>query len=126
MCSLEHDAVWRERSQAVLDRFCIRSVQLLHTPLTSHGDYSWYDAPSASLPTAISLAMICDGPPADIAGGRYGAIPLMRHRLRRGAVVLLDDAEREAEQEIAARWADELGCSVEICGGESPDARIAI
>jgi hypothetical protein len=40
--------------------------------------------------------------------------------------VLLDDAEREAEQEIAARWADELGCSVEICGDEKPYARIAI
>jgi hypothetical protein len=39
MCSLEHDAAWRQRAQAVLDRFRIRSVQLLHAPLKSHRDY---------------------------------------------------------------------------------------
>ncbi len=125
MCSLEHDAAWRERTQAVLDRFRIRSVQLWHAPLKSHGDFFWYDVPSASPPTTISL-MICDGPPADTPGGRYGAIPLMRHRLLRGAVVLLDDIEREAEQEIARRWADELGSSMEICGDEKRYARIAV
>jgi hypothetical protein len=104
MCSLEHDAAWRQRAQTVLDRFRIRSVQLLQAPLKSHGDYFWYDVPFASLPTTISL-MICDGPPADTPGGRYGAIPLMRHRLQHGAVVLPDDIVREAEQDIANRCA---------------------
>jgi hypothetical protein len=50
----------------------------------------------------------------------------MRHRLQRGAVVLLDDIEREAEQDIAARWADELGSGVEIFSKEKSYARIAV
>lgn len=125
MCSLEHKSLWRDRVQAVLDRYQIRSVQLLMAPLTSYGEFTWYGPPHGSLPIDISL-VICDGPPAGGPGGRYGAVPLMRERLRRGAVVLLDDAGRKEEREIASRWANELGAGMEIFGEEKPYARIAI
>ncbi|MGH8262470.1 MAG: hypothetical protein ACRET4_03245 [Steroidobacteraceae bacterium] len=125
LCSLEHNAAWCERVQAALDRYQIGSVQLLYAPLASFGDYAWYGAPWEALPSTISM-VICDGPPAGTPGGRYGAIPLMRDRLRRGAVVLLDDAGRAEERAIAARWATELGSGVEIHGEEKPYARIAV
>src|SRR5258705_9296254 len=122
LCSLEHNSEWCERVQAILDRYHINSVQLLYAPLASFGDYAWYGAQWEALPSTISL-VICDGPPAGTPGGRYGAVPLMRDRLKSGAVVLLDDAGREEERAIAARWATELGSGLEIHGQEKPYAR---
>lgn len=73
------------------------------SPLKDYGDFCWYDAPLESMPDSFSL-VICDGPPGATKGGRYGLVPFMRDRLRSGCVILLDDAEREEERTIAARW----------------------
>jgi len=125
MWSLEHDEFWHRRAQKALDRFRIRSVDLFHAPLTNYGDYSWYGVTGSLLPNSISL-VICDGPPSGTPGGRYGAVPFVRDRLQRGAVVLLDDAERAEEQAIATRWAEEFESDVEILGKTKPYARIVV
>ncbi|HZF15728.1 MAG TPA: hypothetical protein VE046_07280 [Steroidobacteraceae bacterium] len=124
LCSLEHDPDWRARVRAALVRFRIGCVRVVFAPLTDYGGYSWYGPDFEALPWDISL-VICDGPPADTPGGRYGAIPQIRERLLEGAVVLLDDAGRAEERRIVARWADELGRGFEIFGEEKPYARIA-
>jgi hypothetical protein len=64
--------------------------------------------------------VVCDGPPYDTKGGRYGLVPRMRERLQPGCVILLDDAYREQERAIARRWKAELGASFTILGATKP------
>ena len=39
---------------------------------------------------------------------RYPALPALADRLAADALVFLDDADREPEREIVARWAEEV------------------
>ena len=123
--SLEHSPVWAERVRGVLRRYGIANVDILVSDLRGYGQFSWYDPPLGSLPGDFSL-VVCDGPPGDTAGGRYGLLPVMRSRLKAGCIILLDDAHRPAEKEIAARWARELGTSFAIGGAEKPYAKLRV
>jgi hypothetical protein len=123
--SLEHHAEWRDRVRASLKEYAIGAAEVWYAPLSSYGDFCWYSAPLGALPQKFSL-VICDGPPADTPGGRYGLVPVMGERLQPGTVVLLDDAAREQEHAIANRWAHELDRRYEMLGAEKPYARIAI
>ena len=60
--------------------------------------------------------IVCDGPPGHTLGGRYGLLPIVGNRLRKGAVILLDDAERSEEQVALRRWAKEAGWEHTIKG----------
>jgi predicted O-methyltransferase YrrM len=117
--ALEHTPEWAARVQRYLNRYQLESVVLCSKPLKDYGDFCWYDAPLASMPDSFSL-VICDGPPGFTKGGRYGLVPLMKERLKPGCVILLDDAEREQERTIAARWQAELGASFETLGPNKP------
>jgi predicted O-methyltransferase YrrM len=78
------------------------------SPAAPHGyPGEWYDA--AGLPERIDLLLI-DGPPDWLAGGgaRGAAGPTLFHRLSPGGTVLLDDADRDGEREVAARWRREF------------------
>jgi hypothetical protein len=122
--SLEHHAIWAERARGVLGAYGIASVEIIVSDLRSYGAYSWYDPPLDLLPKNFSL-VVCDGPPWNTAGGRYGLLPVMRSRLKPGCIILLDDAHRTEEREIAARWAGELGTSFVIEGSDKQFARLS-
>lgn len=117
--TLEHNREWAERVGRYLKRYRIRSVRLCLTPLKNFGEFSWYTPPPESMPREFAL-VICDGPPGDTYGGRYGLLPVMRERLKPGAVILLDDAAREGEKAIASRWADEFGTVHKLHGTTKP------
>lgn len=123
--SLEHVPEWATTVQMHLDRYAIDSVVLCARPLKDYGDYSWYDPPIESMPPAFSL-VICDGPPASTKGGRYPLTTVLGSRLQVGTTVLLDDAHREPEVEIARRWKDELDARFEIIGSERPFIKMTI
>lgn len=89
--------------------------------LASYGDYTWYVPPLEQMPSGFGL-VICDGPPGDTLGGRYGMLPVMKTRLARHCVILLDDVQRPAEREVAERWARELGTTYRSVGMEKPFA----
>lgn len=122
--SLEHSPLWAEKVQKKLAKCRIGSVRLCLLPLRAFSDFSWYDVPLASMPE-FSL-VVCDGPPADTPGGRYGLLPVMKKKLKPDAVILLDDAARHDERIIAERWARELGTSFEILGSDKPYAVLAV
>ncbi len=64
----------------------------------------WYDLAVLEDLTAIDVLLV-DGPPTALrADIRYPSLPYFWKRLNAGAVLLLDDAAREAEQDIAHRW----------------------
>ena len=123
--SLEHDPVWADRARRVLRRYRIAGVEILVSDLRSYGAYSWYDPPLDILPKDFSL-VVCDGPPWDTPGGRYGLLPVMRSHLKPGCIILLDDANRAGEREIAERWARELATSFAIEGSNKMFARLSV
>ena len=106
--SLEHNEGWRERVIETLAVYDLVGNNVVHhAPLQSYGEYGWYTLP-ASLPTGVSL-IICDGPPADTNGGRFGVLPLLRERFAPACTILLDDASRLPGMNIIARWEDQAG-----------------
>jgi hypothetical protein len=120
--TLEHDDVWTEKVRGCLDRHRITSVQLLCVPLKDYGEYHWYSPPLSSMPMRFALA-VCDGPPGTTKGGRYGLMPVMGDRLA-GSTILLDDAGRAEEQEIAKRWSTERRAEYSMLGTKKPYIRM--
>ena len=50
----------------------------------------------------------------------------MKTRLTSGCVILLDDAGREDERAIAARWGSELGIPFHILGSSKPYLKMTL
>jgi predicted O-methyltransferase YrrM len=89
-------------------------VQVTHAPLTRvnvEGQaWMWYDTTTLDGIDEIDF-LVVDGPaqhnnPRRMA--RYPAMPLLYDKLAPGAVVVMDDTNREDERLIAERWADEF------------------
>jgi hypothetical protein len=123
--ALEHAPEWVTRVQTALNKYKFESVFLCSAPLYDYGDYCWYDIPLDSMPRSFSL-VICDGPPGNSKGGRYGLVPIMKKRLEPGCIILLDDAGREQELTILRRWEAELNASKVFCGYKSPYVELKV
>jgi hypothetical protein len=125
MWSLEHTEEWGDRVKKYLKRYRIDSVRMCVRSLKKYTGFSWYDPPLDSMPENFAL-MICDGPPGDTQGGRYGLAVIMKDRMRPDCVILLDDAEREEERSIAERWSRQLDAGYEIHGSCKPYIRLTL
>jgi hypothetical protein len=123
--SLESHSDSAIRVQRELDGYDIRSVSLVTRPLKEFGDFSWYDTRPDELPIQFTF-VVCDGPPSTTPGGRYGLVPILRSHLAPGARILLDDGNRDDEQRIAARWADELGARLVTHPARRPFIEIVV
>jgi hypothetical protein len=118
--SLEHMEEFRLKLKAELSRNKL-AADVVAAPIRSYGEFDWYTIPD-DLPKEFKL-VICDGPPSQTRGGRYGLLPVMRERIK-NALILLDDAERDDEKAIMLRWQEEFGYSV--CPLHSPDGTVAL
>lgn len=123
--ALEHMPEWGIRVRRCAERHQLRAVNLYTAPLRTYTGYAWYDPPLSRWPCDFSL-VVCDGPPADTLGGRYGLAPTMRGHLAPGCVILLDDAERELERSIALRWQAELDASQQFVDDAKPFIRLVV
>jgi hypothetical protein len=123
--ALEHLVHWSAKVDRCVVRHRLDAVRLCTVPLRSYGAYAWYDPPLAQMPGNFAL-VVCDGPPADTPGGRYGLVPVMRDHLAPGCMILLDDAVREQERAIARRWQAALGASHQIIGSDKPFIRMVV
>lgn len=124
MYSLEHEPKWATRVQKYLRKYRINSVSMCVAPIRSYGDFDWYSLPSIqTIPPRLSL-VICDGPPGNTRGGRYGLVPVMLEKLREDCIVLLDDGARDGERSIASRWGQMLGGNPELIGTDKPFLRL--
>jgi hypothetical protein len=122
---LEHSAHWADKVRHHLVRHDISGAHIWVGSLREYAGYAWYDPPLHWMPKRFSL-VVCDGPPADTHGGRYGLVPVMGSRLGPGCVILLDDAVREEERAIARRWQAELGAECTLLEGQSPFIRLVV
>ncbi len=106
--SLEHSLEYLASTQKLLELHgAADDVHLIHAPLvdTDIGDQTlpWYRVPD-SLPAQIDLLLV-DGPPGDTGPlARLPAVTCLIERLQPGAIIVLDDAHREDEREIARSW----------------------
>jgi predicted O-methyltransferase YrrM len=92
-----------------LDNF----VTVHHSPLINYEldgiKSAWYDISVLDGIGSIDM-LIIDGPPEKTQPfARYPALPLLYPRLSKNAVIILDDASRQEEQEIVKRWTDLFG-----------------
>jgi hypothetical protein len=87
----------------MLDRLGFGHVRVLHAPLKAYAGFHWYEMAADLLPDDIDL-VICDGPPGNTPGGRFGLMPVVGPRLARQCVILLDDTHRRSERRLIAFW----------------------
>ena len=114
LTSVEHDPDWARvvRSQLELEGLEV-SAHLVEAPLEpSLGDGApWYGrAALTELPAEGIDLLLVDGPPGypeEMERSRYPALPQLADRLTPGALIVLDDASREGERNVIARWASE-------------------
>ncbi|MCO6439776.1 MAG: class I SAM-dependent methyltransferase [Nitrococcus mobilis] len=123
--TLEHHPGWFDCVRKQLNRYALRSTRLILAPIEDYGEFSWYRPPLEDMPGRFTL-VICDGPPGDTPGGRYGLLPVMRERLSATAEILLDDTSRPAEARIARRWGQESGATVTFLGRDNGFASIKL
>lgn len=101
--SLEHHPRWHQKMTRTLQRYGMDHVHVLQAPLKDFGEYDWYDIDKARIPSGIEL-VVCDGPPGNIKGSRYGLIPEMKDKLADSCTILLDDANRSNERRVMESW----------------------
>lgn len=123
--SLEHHPEWAARMRREVNAIKLSSVEIYEAPLRSYGTFSWYDISTKKLPPRFAL-VVCDGPPGDTPGGRYGLMPVMRDHLSNACVIMLDDYQRREEQAVAARWASETGAAIIVHGVDKPFALLRL
>ncbi len=109
--SLEQNPRWAEFTNGRMPESLKGHVSVLAAPLRSYGSFDWYSIGVEAIPDSVGY-VVCDGPPADTRGGRYGLGPVLGSRLARGSIILLDDTHRPEERAIVGRWCSELGASV--------------
>lgn len=114
--SIDNDPAWQQRVREQLETYQISTdvVTFIDAPLTpcplSPSRNSWYDMTVLESHFAegqIDLLLV-DGPiVSDLQAGddRYPALPFFYSKLAEEFVVIMDDANRSAEQVIAQKWA---------------------
>lgn len=76
---------------------------------TGDGQRYWYDQQVFADLEGIDL-LVVDGPPGNTCKwARYPAVPQLYNRLSDRCIVLLDDANRKEEKELAEAWEREFG-----------------
>jgi len=123
--ALEHLSEWSAKVGHHVVRQRVSAVRLHTAPLRPYEGFAWYDPPLTELPRTFGL-VVCDGPPADTSGGRYGLVPVMRDHLAPGCMILLDDAGRAEERAIAQRWQAELNAVGQLVGDDKPFIRMVL
>jgi hypothetical protein len=122
--SLEHDATWHGHIVHTLGKHGLHHARVVLSPLVHHEDHDWYQVPD-HLPEGFGL-VVCDGPPGDTFGGRYGLLPAMGSRIAHDCVILMDDAGRPGERGVLERWMHEHATTHRIEGTAKPFAVVSV
>jgi hypothetical protein len=110
--SLDHSPEYAEKTRRELERHHLKDwATVLTAPLRPYklnGEiWPWYCIDE--LPQIGFDMMVIDGPPWFTSTlARYPTGPLLFHCLNASAAVFLDDADRQQEQTILRRWAEEF------------------
>lgn len=118
--SLEDDENWfRLISSTVANTGLAEYVTVIHAPLCRNVELGarWYsqDATCAFLTVIdrIDLLLI-DGPISVDGLSRYPALPMFATHIDENTLIVLDDAKRNYEQSVLARWKQDFDLAVEM------------
>lgn len=107
--ALDHDATYAAHTRDELEkhnldgRADVVTASLVGQEIDGEA-WDWYELGSIRHDDLVDL-LIVDGPPRETrATARYPALPVLHPRLAANAIVVLDDAYRDDEQEILQRW----------------------
>lgn len=113
--SVDHVEKFAQRTRDMIARHSLNDYATVYyaplKPYDINGEaWFWYDLNAIEMLPAIDLFVV-DGPaqydnPAPMA--RYPALPLAQKFLKSGAHLLLDDADRNDEQQVVERWLNEF------------------
>lgn len=112
LISFEHEKKFAEYTEENIRNHGLSDyVEVIHAPLvdveTDGHVYQWYQIDRDRIKDNIDLLFI-DGPVGrEQRNARYPALPMLRDKLNPGAVILLDDANREDEKAICKMWMQE-------------------
>lgn len=120
--SLEHDKDYYSQTLALIKEHKLEKyIDLNYCPLIDVDidgkSWIWYDISEVDFPRDIVLISV-DGPPGNTQKlARYPAVPLLKNHIKKGTTILLDDAKRTEEDEIADLWSKEQYLSKEFIDG---------
>lgn len=101
--TLEHSEPTAEFMDLWLKRFHITNVNIVHAPLISYSEFSWYNVDRRELPENFSL-VICEGPSPSDKNRPYGLLPVMSENLAADCRVILHDSLRLKEPHLLNQW----------------------
>ena len=110
--ALENGSEFAKKTRSYLEHHDLKKyANVVHAPLTKHArrdsKYVWYDTTALKDCGSIDL-LIVDGPPAlQDSTARFPVLPLLWDQLSPNAVILIDDGDRQGEQEIVERWCED-------------------
>jgi predicted O-methyltransferase YrrM len=113
LVSYDHDAGYAARTRALLAAHGLEAVAEVREaalrPVSVDGaDQQWYDTEQMQDLSDIDLLLV-DGPPESTGDqARFPALPVLASRLSPTATVILDDANRDGEQEALRRWTESV------------------
>lgn len=111
--SFEHEKQFAAISSAALLKHAVQdSATVIYAPLKetviAGKTWLWYDTDQLKTLEHIDMVIV-DGPPATTQKlARYPALPVLYPLLSADAVILVDDALREDEQQMVRRWLQEF------------------
>lgn len=111
LVSYDHDHTYAERTRALLAAHGLAAVAEVReaplVPVVVDGvEHLWYDNAKMRDLHGIDLLLV-DGPPeATGEQARFPALPVLADKLSMRATVILDDANRDGEQEALRRWTE--------------------
>ena len=108
--SLDHDSKFATVTRQHIEKHGLEHVaEVVYAPLTKlqldQRDYIWYSVERLNTLQEDIDVLFVDGPPRhkeDLT--RYPALPLLYSKLKKGGVVIMDDANRLMESKIIAKW----------------------
>jgi predicted O-methyltransferase YrrM len=119
--SFDDHPFWAGKMQQMAIKFGLDNLRVLHTPIKDYGKFEWYDYSNKPLPEKFDL-VLCDGPPGETKGGRFGLFPCMESQFHNQTKIVLDDYGRQGEKDVALKWEIRYGWKVTQTFGKKPFA----
>ncbi len=110
--SLDHDKKYLDNTKKEIINHNLNDYsKIIYAPLKKYKDGNiWYDTEKINNIDNIDFFII-DGPPIKFSKNiRYLAIPLLFKKMKKGSIIILDDAKRIEEKNIVALWRKEFDC----------------
>ncbi|MCS3904381.1 putative O-methyltransferase YrrM [Methylohalomonas lacus] len=112
--SFDAEKKFSERSTSVLEAHdLVEYASVTHAPLVDYTNSNygskWYESSAfSSVPDGSVDIILVDGPPEKTSHlARYPALPRLCKKLKKNALIILDDAERKGEKAIIQKWLEE-------------------